>query len=841
MWKFTPEKNLIFFRDLHFFICSVGLIALVFSASGMIGDHISSKLNSHIHYLEWANRYREPHKFSELFRYASLTISIFFYYILCGLLPFRESHFFLWLMKKERPIIMVYLALLIFSNFMIFFLKDKYTVLLGSFLWALMFLLPVVNFSWGGKRKPVFTLKKSILYLMLLSMLLGLGLVFYPYIFGDSYVSNDYMNVPEQTILSTGLVDNTPYINSHEIGGLFKYDPMISFKDNLKFLPKRSVLKIDSNSLVQHYDGASFSIGYFPEESMLFIRPSLLNVKDYSFLLAVLSKKDQGQLLAFFQKKRVQKDGFLSDQDREFLLKNKFEMKNQAIAGHYFHHLNANLGVINEYDLGKPIEKITFFYGFGNTLLMEKLMQWVGGINFQSYIKVFYSFYPIYYLLLLGVSALVFKDLWCVVLTMLIALICQQLIGFEKIRYAPGFNPIRHFFDLSVFLFLYAYFHSKRSRIFYLFLSIFSALLAVFLSKEFGVFVFLSLWATIFFFDFIDSDKKIRIGSILLVSLLGFFCLLLMLPKGQHTLLVYNLLGVSVPKTPVNFIVVFSIFISAIYFFLLKLCSDRSAYYPLSWLMFFYLQAISVYFIWYFEPGHLFVMGSLIALFSVLMVKQVFHVFSISEARQKKFFSLSLTLLFFFCYLPSIFMYFYRENQYNKIFKTHTVYQWDFPGAKFYSSMNPAPFSEATKLIKKYSFKNDIYIISKYDNFLPFLAKKYSALPFIEMQTSLVSQTQMNLAKEAILSKKPQFIFVDSDIHFPLVTNVYDPNSPATILLGTFDYSYGRVQVLATLQALFRSVCQDYVPVESSGLITVYERKELLNKDKTMIQRAHIV
>ena len=80
----------------------------------------------------------------------------------------------------------------------------------------------------------------------------------------------------------------------------------------------------------------------------------------------------------------------MTAQEDEFISKNAIEMKNQAIAGHYFHHLNALLGVINEYYLDKPIQKITFFYGWGNTLLIGKIMHWMGGINLQNYIKAFY-------------------------------------------------------------------------------------------------------------------------------------------------------------------------------------------------------------------------------------------------------------------------------------------------------------------------------------------------------------------------------------------------------------------------------------------------------------------
>ena len=103
----------------------------------------------------------------------------------------------------------------------------------------------------------------------------------------------------------------------------------------------------------------------------------------------------------------------------------------------------------------------------------------------------------------------------------------------------------------------------------------------------------------------------------------------------------------------------------------------------------------------------------------------------LNRARMKKYENVIISALsialFFTLYLPSLKDYHLAENNFKKIFVDHKIYQWDFPTAKFKSTMNPAYFYNAVSLIKKYSSGTDsIYMVSKYDTILPFLAGKYS-------------------------------------------------------------------------------------------------------------------
>ena len=50
--------------------------------------------------------------------------------------------------------------------------------------------------------------------------------IFLPFLQGELLMMNEFMDVPEQTLIGTEYVHNTEYINAHELGGLLKYDPV---------------------------------------------------------------------------------------------------------------------------------------------------------------------------------------------------------------------------------------------------------------------------------------------------------------------------------------------------------------------------------------------------------------------------------------------------------------------------------------------------------------------------------------------------------------------------------------------------------------------------------------
>jgi hypothetical protein len=138
--------------------------------------------------------------------------------------------------------------------------------------------------------------------------------------------------------------------------------------------------------------------------------------------------------------------------------------------------------------------------------------------------------------------------------------------------------------------------------------------------------------------------------------------------------------------------------------------------------------------------------------------------------------------------------------------------------------MDPAYFVDSISLIQTYApSDNAIYLISKYDNFLPFLAKKYSAMPFFDLQWFLLTAKEVNLCIERIETQKPPYLFVDTDIERDLNGEIV--TADLRFISGPGGESLMRVQRLNLLKDIFRAVKKDYEPVKHGMLLTVYKRK----------------
>jgi hypothetical protein len=69
-------------------------------------------------------------------------------------------------------------------------------------------------------------------------------------------------------------------------------------------------------------------------------------------------------------------------------------------------------------------------------------------------------------------------------------------------------------------------------------------------------------------------------------------------------------------------------------------------------------------------------------------------------------------------------------------------------------------------VIEKYSAdaRRGIFIISKYDNFLPFISGHYSLMPHCELPYWLITENEIRRAVYAIREGRPEYVFVDTDI-----------------------------------------------------------------------------
>jgi hypothetical protein len=196
------------------------------------------------------------------------------------------------------------------------------------------------------------------------------------------------------------------------------------------------------------------------------------------------------------------------------------------------------------------------------------------------------------------------------------------------------------------------------------------------------------------------------------------------------------------------------------------------------------------------------------------------------------------TLTIIFLYLLTIiavifaFFFVFRFNfdkrEFGKIafrnnFKEHMVFNWNFERAKLITTIDPEPIQEAISLIQKYYFVPDsgIYIISKYDNLIPFLAKRYSLMPHFSMSGYLLNEQVTSKTISLIINNRPEYIFVDSDIEL----KPFDPWSSMFNDEGARGERESRFGRYLELRKIFDAVKDGYVSLESSEILTVYKRK----------------
>jgi hypothetical protein len=167
--------------------------------------------------------------------------------------------------------------------------------------------------------------------------------------------------------------------------------------------------------------------------------------------------------------------------------------------------------------------------------------------------------------------------------------------------------------------------------------------------------------------------------------------------------------------------------------------------------------------------------------------------------------------------------YYTDKQEFYKNFADHRVYRWQFPRAKVITTVNPSSLAEAVSLMDNYAGDdNGVFIISRYDNLLPFLARKYSRMPLFELPWALVSREDTAAAVESIEKNRAQFLFVDTDID--LTNEPFDPWN--TLFFSNFDRNerasrYGR---LLELKRVFDGVRNNYRIIAKGNLVSVYER-----------------
>jgi hypothetical protein len=509
--------------------------------------------------------------------------------------------------------------------------------------------------------------------------------------------------------------------------------------------------------------------------------------------------------------------------------KNRLEYRHQDMTRGQIDHINYILNPANEYFSGKPADKIYFQYGFGNTLFLGYCMRALGGLSIDNYYKCYsiYFLYAFFYLIALGFifrnflytagafSAHAAGFFWC---------------GFIGFILAPGISPFVHLFDIAVVLLAFLYY--KKEKIFLLPVILFLLFLAVVFNLKFGGALCFAFFVSLAFY--IHDRPGLKAKPVWLASLGVLFigllaCAFKIMPHHADPFFKYFLLGFfsNSPGKSVVFRTFFYFIVS--YGFLYFLKPVRSPFKYLYVLVFFYNQFLLAYYFWSGLLSHF--------VFSVyFLALQIFIMLFILEQSRRlahfvrwgAYFCTGLAVLLV---VNSGYSFYCDKDMGKKLFsdnfEDHQVYQWDFKRAKLISTINPQPIADSLALIQKYSpvENSGAYIISKYDNLLPFLANRYSLMPHFALAGYLLNEKASHMAIDTIMINVPLYLYVDRDIETK-------PNDLWASMMSVGKYKgfldherAARFERYGLLKNIFEAVKDKYVKIDEKGLLAVYKRE----------------
>ncbi|MCX5786128.1 MAG: hypothetical protein NTX59_10610 [Elusimicrobia bacterium] len=510
-----------------------------------------------------------------------------------------------------------------------------------------------------------------------------------------------------------------------------------------------------------------------------------------------------------------------------FVKANALEYEHQVMGRGQINHIGYILNPVNEYDLGKPLTKTYMQYGVGNTLLFKRTMQAFGGVSIANYYKC-YLYYFVYYAIFLAMLIYVFRDITYVLCGFSAVAFMHFSYNYIAFVLAPGIIPTIHFFDAALILALAAFLRNRSRWGCVLFSGLLVAC-AIFLNRQFGGMLAVSWVAAMAVYGLENKAGSLKYLWLLLPLLVTALAVWLTgggSGDGAGGILKSYFYGFfSWP--PKTIVVAFTMaYIVLSYLFLIRIRENRSDAKYLYLFSFFYSQGLFVYFYWSGLLNHLpllFPFITLQLLFAALLIEK--KGFGGGEQLWKWVYNVKPAAVLFSVLLVAVSaLYFYLapagQKEFYDNFKTHKCYNWTFKNAKLVSTINPDLFSGAVALIQKYSEGKGIYIISKYDNILPFLSGRYSLMPHFEMPWYMISDKLGDEVFAKLESMKPEYLFADSDM------NAANPDPWAAVyalpLLKT--ERPARAGRLMELRELFNKEAPNYKLVEAGSLMSVYRR-----------------
>ncbi|MGE3757492.1 MAG: hypothetical protein AB7H97_07040 [Pseudobdellovibrionaceae bacterium] len=639
--------------------------------------------------------------------------------------------------------------------------------------------------------------------------------MFWPLLTQRLRLINDNFAVPEQTLLNGVPQENIDYIREHKIYGLDPLNPNRPKSYELK-LPWSPTLQewLKDNSHRVYYDR--------PSETLTFL--ALITAKDRRMLNEIIERPEDHARLEELWNLNKQPSRIYTSEELEFVEKNWLELRWQVLNRWAIHHQNFVFGPINEYRLGKHPSQINFQYGFLNTLSVYGITRILGGFSIDSYFRAITLFYPLYFIFLMIAGWYILRSRVYLCLLAMVSLASYLYLDFEKILRAPGTSPFRHFFDIAAIASMAWYYRTQKRPV--LILAYLACIVQLAFNREFGLFLLAALIAVEILQIFeVGLRKRKNEILIMLLALGGSLVLLLVLRNFSNSMNSYYSTGfASFPlkkKLLSVSLIAFGMAYAAAVLpgFLDK--RNRNIFLFLA----VYSNGLFLYYIWGATPPHFQNFLNIYALTLIVGAQAILSRFT--DSRHEKWICLFATIAVFIAILlPGFRAYEIARRNFNQVFQSHVVHQWEFPRARLDTTADPRPFQEAISAIHKYEpDSKGVYFISTLDNYLTVLSDRYSLMPFFDLAWFLLTPDDFALAKKKILNDRPQHLFVDHDILTDHSGEVVNPYLTYLGEGGMHTESVMRIKRLEVLQRFFREVSPDYEKVVEGERIDVYRRR----------------
>jgi hypothetical protein len=734
----------------------------------------------------------------------------------------------------------LFLAVVLTSNVAMSFgaLESLAAASVASFAWLGLFLAPFLDpfATWqrlaaGAQRLcPLMDRALPVAFVTVYCVIVYL---LFPFFSGSLRWMNEWLNLPECTLVSGKYVDNLEYLNQHQLLGTHsRYDLRRDGRGAPEPSPAQT-LRVPLSPALESFSERHPRKYYYDEGRGVLVVVGRVTPEEHVALRTMAKDATARNSVDdfWFSSNAVQDEWEarqLSSEERQFLFDNRIELMWQA-PGNWmwnwmWHHHAYVLLPVFEYSAGKPLQEINTQYGWMNVVLLATVLEWLGGVTLQRYLCAWFGIYLLYYALFLGLTwMLLGRRPALAVSAALLACSGLSLMGFVALPLSPGWSPARHFLDVFVIFFFFQYVRYRSWKR----LAAGHAVALVGLANEmtFGLALLAALHVATLGRAVLESKLPNLVDLVAVLVSALFAGLILMFGRvGTNHLLPYYLQGyMSQPLEPA--IMAGLLLAAAAGYGLLWLSRGTTGYLrPVALLLLVYCQGLLVYYVWNTSRFHFL---SLLPLMGLTMGVLLALTVEANPGFQRvgKLVGCSALALSTFVFVLGLGIYHGSRAQYERIFSTHQVHEWKFTRASIESTVDPAYFESAVQLLVKYAGGDDaVYIISKYDNIVPFLAGKYSAMPFFELSRFTITESEIQRSAELITRAKPRFLFVDTDVTRSFLPDAIDA---ATEYVGFLHgESVERALRLSALGEVFQRVKSQYELAEEGLLLSVYVRRD---------------